>query len=77
MTPPLRRGSFEVVAADERPKALVVPEHDQFSPLERVRDVTASWVNTSITRLDGADHFLVGYGSTVANVVRDWIAGLE
>lgn len=63
MAPPLRDeklSRMEVVAADPRPKHLVVPERDQFRNPDAARAVTAHWNNTSIETIAGADHFYVG-----------------
>jgi alpha/beta superfamily hydrolase len=45
---------------DPRPVLILAPEHDQFTPPEVVRQRTASWVNTQIEVVPGADHFLWG-----------------
>ena len=37
-----------------------MPEHDQYDPPDRVRATTASWANTTVAVLPGADHFLGG-----------------
>ncbi len=62
VAPPLSVVDAEAMAApsDPRPKALAVPEHDQFNPPERANAVTASWVNAEVTVVPGADHFLAG-----------------
>jgi alpha/beta superfamily hydrolase len=62
IAPPLRIIDPGTMAAatDPRPKLLVVPEHDQFDPPDRVRETTAAWVATTIEVVAGADHFLVG-----------------
>ncbi len=76
IAPPLRLGEFEVIAADTRPKALLVPELDQFSPPGRVRELTAGWSNARVENVSGADHFLNGQSLDVAEAVRRWVAGL-
>jgi alpha/beta superfamily hydrolase len=47
-----------VAATDHRPKHLLVPQHDQFSPPERTAEAVAEWSATTIEIIDGADHFL-------------------
>ena len=62
VAPPLRvvKVADMVASGDDRPKLLVVPEHDQFRPPDSARDATAEWTNTRIEVVAGADHFLVG-----------------
>ncbi|MBO0728300.1 MAG: hypothetical protein J2P57_03510 [Acidimicrobiaceae bacterium] len=74
IAPPLRLVGVEAAAADQRPKALLVAEQDQWSPPSRVREQTAAWTNTTVTALAGADHFLNGHGAAVAGAVRAWVA---
>jgi alpha/beta superfamily hydrolase len=76
VAPPLRFGGFEAIAADPRPKVLLVPELDQFSPPARVSELTSGWSNTDVSSLSGADHFLNGHSRAVAEAVRSWVAGL-
>ena len=76
VAPPLRLGDFAAVGTDARPKHLLVPERDQFSPPPRVRELTAGWANTTVESLADADHFLNGQATAVADRVRAWIAGL-
>ncbi len=63
-------------AADPRPKLLIVPEHDQFDPPDRVRSVTAGWQATRVDVIAGADHFLVGRTDQVAARVVDFVDAL-
>jgi hypothetical protein len=49
-----------LAAADHRPKHLVVPRHDQYSPPEAVEPAVAGWDNTSLVVVESADHFLAG-----------------
>ena len=62
--------------ADARPKLLLVPEHDQYSPPERSTAVTASWVNTTLEVVAGTDHFLGGALSRVASRVLTFARSL-
>lgn len=64
-------------ADDPRPKLLVIPEHDQFDPPDRVREVTADWTNTRIEVVAGADHFLVGRTDRVAELCLGFIDELS
>ena len=76
VAPPLRLGDFAAVGPDARPKYLLVPERDQFSPPPRVRELTAGWTHTTVVSLADADHFLNGQATAVADGVRAWIGRL-
>lgn len=53
--------------ASDKPKHLLVPEHDQFRPPEGAAEVTAPWAATTIEVVPGADHFFgVGLGAVGA-----------
>lgn len=77
IAPPLRTLPVEEMGAahDPRPKRLVVPENDQFRRPDAVREMTADWVNTDISVVQGGDHFLVGRldaaVGAVSGMVRD------
>lgn len=55
-----------VAATDHRPKHLLVPGHDQFSPPALTAEAVADWRNTHSTVLPSADHFLAGHLEQVA-----------
>lgn len=69
VAPPLAIVPIEEMRApaDPRPKHLLVPEHDQYSPPERSTAMTSSWVNTTIEVVPGTDHFL---GGALGHVVQ-------
>lgn len=48
--------STPLAAMNSRPKYLLAPEHDQFTSPQQAREVTTSWVNTSVTELAQVDH---------------------
>jgi uncharacterized protein len=75
VAPPLRVIDLDAMAAahDPRPKLLIVPEHDQFDPPERVRRLTEGWQATTVEVIKGADHFLVGRTDRVASLVVDLV----
>lgn len=79
IAPPLRVVSTAamVIGDDPRPKQLLVPEHDQFSPPARARRLTAGWAATAVTVAPGADHFLMGHSDAVVTAVAGWISGLR
>lgn len=63
LAPPLREEKLDLmqsVAEDSRPKHLVIAERDQYRTPSNVASVTASWNNSSMTIIPGADHFFVG-----------------
>jgi alpha/beta superfamily hydrolase len=62
-----------VAGVDHRPKHLLVPQHDQYSPPERTAEAVAGWPATTIEIIDGADHFLTGHLQHVAERVADLI----
>ena len=71
--PPLRILPLEDLAAaagsDPRPKLLIIPEHDQFRDPESALEATASWMNTEVVAVAGADHFFVGRTHKVAALI--------
>ena len=71
--PPLRVLPIEDLTAaagsDPRFKLLIIPEHDQFRDPESALEVTASWLNTDVTAIAGADHFFVGRTHKVAALI--------
>ena len=78
VAPPLRhtaqfRNSAVAAAGDPRPKLLVMPERDQFRSPESAREVVASWTNTELIVVPGADHFLVGRTDRVVALAVDFI----
>jgi alpha/beta superfamily hydrolase len=76
IAPPLRFGDFVAIAADIRPKVLLVPELDQFSPPGRASELTSGWASARVMSLSHADHFLNGHSLAVAEAVRGWVTGL-
>lgn len=73
VAPPLRivPAVERTIAADPRPKLLLVPEHDQFRPPASAREETAAWAATTIVPIEGADHFLWGHAREVATKVTE------
>jgi uncharacterized protein len=58
LAPPSATLSGSTIGNDPRPKAIVVPEHDQFSPPTTIVHAVASWENTEVTTAPNTDHFL-------------------
>ncbi len=75
IAPPLRVLDIEAFGAgtDQRPKRLLVPEHDQFNPPASAADRTADWANTSIEVVAQADHFLAGKLNELVGHTADFI----
>lgn len=71
--PPLRVLPLEdlsaAAGADPRPKLLIVPEHDQFRDPASAIEATATWLNTEVVAVAGADHFFVGRTHKVAALI--------
>jgi glutaconate CoA-transferase subunit B len=71
--PPLRVLPLEDLTAaagsDPRLKLLIIPEHDQFRDPESTLEATASWLNTEVVAIAGADHFFVGRTHKVAALI--------
>jgi uncharacterized protein len=58
LAPPLVMLADATIGDVSRPKVLVIPEHDQFSPPAAVIDAVAGWQATTVTTMPDADHFL-------------------
>ena len=63
------------IASDPRPKAIVVPEFDQYSPPAAVETAVAGWQATTVTTASGVDHFLGAVGPIVDEAV-EWVVSL-
>ena len=73
VAPPLRHTEDVAAASDPRPTLLAVPERDQFRSPESAREVVASWTNTEVIVVPGADHFLVGRTDRVVELAVEFI----
>ena len=60
------------VEIDERPKRLIVPEHDQYRTPEGAAAMTSGWPATEIVVVPGADHFLAGFSRRVADLTIEY-----
>jgi alpha/beta superfamily hydrolase len=54
---------------DHRPKLLLVPQHDQFSPPAAVAAIIEPWQATEMRTIDSCDHFLSGRVQSIADTV--------
>jgi len=72
LAPPREMLSTVTIGSDPRPKAVVVPEHDQFSPPAAIAETVAGWEETTVSTVPNADHFLGAVQPIVDNALR-WI----
>ncbi len=73
---PYLPGGGTAAALDARPKRLLVPDRDQWSPPARVQPLVEQWANATMTTVAGADHFLVGRTAPVVDAALDWLGAL-
>ena len=75
VAPPLRwtTGADLAAGRDTRPKHVLVPEFDQYSPPEVTAERTAGWRATTTATLPGSDHFLMGRSEAVLAAAVDWL----
>ena len=78
VAPPLRAvaPAAMLIASDARPKLVLVPERDQFSPPARAREITTGWTSTTISVVPDADHFLAGSTAVVVEAALAWSKSL-
>lgn len=70
IAPPLAAFPGRVLAdTDHRPKLLLVPQHDQYTPPEAVAPIIESWQATEMRTVESCDHFLVGRVQPIAATV--------
>jgi uncharacterized protein len=75
LAPPLFILKDAVIQDDIRPKAVVIPEHDQFSPPGVVSGELSKWRNTAFSTVPGVDHFL-GPVESIVDGALTWIGGV-
>jgi uncharacterized protein len=74
IAPPLRFGqAFDAVAADARPKVLVLGQHDEVRDPASVVATTEEWTETEIEVIPGASHFFVGRTDRVVDAARAFV----
>jgi alpha/beta superfamily hydrolase len=74
IAPPLRfAAEFGAVAADARPKQLVLGQHDEFRDPASVVAATEEWNATDIEVIPGASHFFVGRTDRVVDAARAFV----
>jgi uncharacterized protein len=72
LAPPAAMLSAAPIGDDRRPKAIAVPEFDQFSPPAAIVDAVTGWETTSVTTVPNADHFL-GVVQPIVDSALQWI----
>ena len=72
--PPLRLADHQAVARDDRPKLLVLGQHDEFRDPADIVAETEHWQNTEVDVISGASHFFVGRYDRVVELALDFVA---
>ncbi len=75
IAPPLRFAvRLDDLAADPRPKLLLLAEHDEVrAPAEVVADA-GSWAALTVEIVPGASHFFIGRTDRLCTLAREWLA---
>lgn len=73
VAPPIHGAPVLPVGAVERPKLLLVPEHDQYCPPPVALTSTESWELAYVERVASADHFLAGATEAVATQAVEFV----
>jgi hypothetical protein len=60
------------IGHDPRPKAVVVPEFDQYSPPATVTRLVDGWEQATVTTVPNTDHFL-GPVQPIVDSAVEWI----
>ena len=77
IAPPLRFAiDLEAFGADQRPKLLVLAEHDEYRPAEEVAAIAGVWTNTAVEVVGGASHFFVGRTERVTQLTTAFMDAL-
>jgi alpha/beta superfamily hydrolase len=77
VAPPLRFASRTgPVAADDRPKLIVLGEHDEVQEADEVEATVSSWNATRVEVVGGASHFFVGRTDRVVELAREFARSL-
>lgn len=71
----LDAGTLAALGQDPRPKSVVMPGHDQFTPLALVESTVGGWAASVLHPLPTADHFLMGHTAATAAHVSNFIGG--
>jgi len=58
---------------DHRPKLVLVPQHDQYTPPDAMAPIIESWQAAEMRTIESCDHFLVGRVQPIADTVVEAI----
>jgi alpha/beta superfamily hydrolase len=72
LAPPVVMLAETPIGPDPRPKRIVVPALDQFSPPDAVEHAVTRWAATTVTTVPNADHFLGAVAPFVDDAI-EWI----
>lgn len=59
-----------------QPKLILSPAHDQFTSPAETTELTAGWLNTTVTEIEMADHFLNGRAHFTAQLAMEFLSSL-
>ena len=68
LAPPAALLTDATIAQDPRPKVILVPADDQFSPPDAIDAVVADWIGLTVRTIPHADHFL---GTALPRIIED------
>lgn len=77
IAPPLHFAQVGPVAADPRPKHLVLAEHDEYRSPDEIIAATSDWIATTVEVVSGASHFFVGRTEAVVAAADGLIGEVE
>ena len=70
LAPPVAMLADAAIGSDPRPKRIVAPALDQFSPPAALAHVVAGWETTTVATVPNADHFLGAVPPFVDDALR-------
>ncbi len=70
-------GHGPVSSRDHRPVRVLLPRHDQFSAVEDMEALLAGWQNSSLTVLEGVDHFIATGAAEQCRTAIESILGAD
>lgn len=74
VAPPLKfTTSVAATAGDSRPKRVALGQHDQFRDPAEVEAEMASWTNTRVDVIGGADHFFIGRSDPLVEAASSFV----
>jgi alpha/beta superfamily hydrolase len=65
--------SLDAVAADPRPKLVVVGRHDQAVDPARLTAAVGTWANARTMVVEGTDHFFAGRTGELVALASEWV----